>query len=182
LLGSRGDEFGLFRTDYDNYIDGWNTLIFYVNGRKQSKSWEIAPRVAAIADEMLKYEEGELTMLSALNPHSHIPPHVGPLNGILRCHLPVLVPEGCGLRVGGEDVEWQEGRILVFDDSFVHEVWNNSKELRVVLFFNIWHPCLSDPERTALANLREAYHALPVGENWLKRQEEVRPSTLTTSG
>jgi len=178
LLNMHRDEFGMFRTDFENFVDGWNTFIFYVNGRRQKSNCERAPVLAKIADGMLQYEEGELTMLSALNPRAHIPPHVGPLNGILRCHLPLFVPQGCGLQVGGERVEWQEGKILVFDDSFVHDVWNDSDELRIVLFFNAWHPCLSPEERNALAALRKAYNDTPVGRNWLKRQEEVRPSTV----
>ncbi len=179
LLNMHRDEFGMFRTDFENFVDGWNTFIFYVNGRRQDANCERAPVLAAIADNLIQYEEGELTMLSVLNPHAHIPPHVGPLNGILRCHLPLFVPKGCGLQVGGEKVEWQEGRILVFDDSFVHDVWNDSDELRIVLFFNAWHVCLSPDERAALATLRRAYNGTPVGRNWLKRQEEARPSTVT---
>ena len=178
LLGRQKDQFGTFTTEFGNAMPGWNTLIFYVNGRRQEAAFEAAPRSGGVAESLLKYEEGELTMYSSLNPQSRIPPHVGPLNGILRCHLPILVPDGCGLRVGGQDVTWTEGEILVFDDSFVHEVWNHSDDVRIVLFFNAWHPCLSADERTALAELRRAYNNTPVGREWLKRQETTRPSSM----
>lgn len=171
-------QFGEFCTELENLMTGWNTMAFYVNGRRQQDACERAPHLAEIADAMLEYEEGELTMVSALNPRSHIPPHVGPLNGILRCHLPLHIPNGCGLRVGGEDVEWEEGKVLVFDDSFVHEVWNDSDEVRIVLFFNAWHPCLSENERLALAELRRAYNATPIGKQWLSNQEKARPSSI----
>lgn len=174
-------QFGEFCTELENLMSGWNTMTFYVNGRRQEEACERAPELAKIADAMLEYEEGELTMVSALNPGSHIPPHVGPLNGILRCHLPLHIPDGCGLRVGGKDVEWEEGKILVFDDSFVHEVWNHSDEVRIVLFFNAWHPVLSEAERKSLAELRRAYNATPIGQKWLKNQEKARPSSVQTS-
>ena len=126
-------------------------------------------------------------MLSSLSGGSFISPHVGPMNGILRCHLPLLIPNECGLRVGGEVVEWVEGKVLVFDDSFVHDVWNGSNETRIVLFFNAWHPALSLPERKALANVRRAYNNTPPGRHWLKRNEQVRrlsvnSETAATSG
>ena len=178
LLQNPDDPFGTFHTEVVSSIRGWNSLIFYANGRRQDANCERAPELARVADAMIAYEEGELTMLSALNPHSFIPPHVGPLNGILRCHLPLLIPENCGLRVGGELVEWVEGKVLVFDDSFVHEVYNHSNALRIVLFFNAWHPALSTAERNALANVRTAYGQSPAGRSWLKRNEEPRRSTI----
>ena len=41
---------------------------------------------------------------------------------------------------------WEEGKVLVFDDSFEHEAWNDSEAPRVVLIFDIWHPDLSKGE------------------------------------
>ncbi len=181
LLEDPNDPFGTFHTEIVSSIPGWNSLIFYANGRRQDANCDRAPELAKVADAMTAYEEGELTMLSALNPHSFIPPHVGPINGILRCHLPLLIPPNCGLRVGGETVEWVEGKVLVFDDSFVHEVFNRSDELRIVLFFNAWHPVLSASERNALVNLRVAYNQTPAGRSWLKRNEQPRKSTITAA-
>lgn len=178
LLPQHDDAFGTFVTEFDNAIAGWNTFPFYANGRRQTQNCLKAPVAAAVAQRLLEYEEGELTMFSALNAGSYIPPHVGPLNGILRGHLPLLVSDGCGLKVGEIECSWQEGKVLVFDDSFVHTVWNHSPQVRIVLFFNIWHPCLSEAERQALANLRRAYNQTSFGRNWLKRQEESRTSTM----
>lgn len=178
LMNDHNQAFGTFHAEFDTSVAGWNTFNFYVNGRRQTANCELCPKSAEIADAMLEFEEGELTMFSALNAGSYIPPHVGPLNGILRVHLPLLVSPECGLRVGGEDVTWEAGKILIFDDSFVHNVWNHSEEVRVVLFFNAWHPCLSKEERLALANLRRAYNDTPIGRHWLKHQEKSRPSTF----
>jgi len=50
-------------------------------------------------------------------------PHCGPSNTRIRAHLGLVVPEGCcRMRVANETIEWKEGKIIVFDDSFEHEV------------------------------------------------------------
>ena len=56
-----------------------------------------------------------------LEPGAHIPPHSGILNCRLICHLPLIVPPGCWLRVGNETREWEEGKLMIFDDSMEHE-------------------------------------------------------------
>ena len=61
-------------------------------------------------------------------------------NTRLTCHLPLIVPPGCGFRVGNEVREWVEGKLLVFDDTIEHEAWNDSGEDRVVLIFDIGGP------------------------------------------
>lgn len=98
---------------------------------------------------------------SLLRPGARIPPHVGMLNTRLICHLPLIVPAGCGLRVGGETRPWREP--LIFDDSIVHEAWNDSGELRAILLFDIWRPELSDMERRAIAALFQAIDAYRAG-------------------
>jgi aspartyl/asparaginyl beta-hydroxylase (cupin superfamily) len=91
---------------------------------------------------------------------ARIPPHHGFVNTRLICHLPLVVPEGCELRVGGEMRAWREGEALIFDDTIEHEAWNRSAETRVVLLFDIWRPELSEEERglvTAMFNAVDSY-------------------------
>ncbi len=71
---------------------------------------------------------------SLLKPRRRIRPHCGYNGDFLRCHLPLLVPEGdCALRVGSEIRLWQRGKCLVFDDRIEHEAWNLTGEPRIVL-------------------------------------------------
>ncbi len=80
---------------------------------------------------------------SILTPGKHIPAHRGAYNGLLRCHLGLLVPEPrerCRIRIGNEFRSWSEGRCLIFDDSFNHEVWNDTDGWRVVLFIDFARP------------------------------------------
>ncbi|HEV8578099.1 MAG TPA: aspartyl/asparaginyl beta-hydroxylase domain-containing protein [Thermoanaerobaculia bacterium] len=83
---------------------------------------------------------------SILSPGKHIPPHRGAYNGILRLHLPLLVPEpreSCWIRIGAEVHHWTEGRCLIFDDTFNHEVRNDTSGYRVVLFVDFARPLKS---------------------------------------
>ena len=59
----------------------------------------------------------------------------------------------CGMRVADEVREWEEGRCLVFDDAYEHEVWNDSAGERAVLLFDIWHPLLSPDEVHAIRQM-----------------------------
>ena len=95
-------------------------------------------------------------LFSLLRPGTHIRPHHGLLNTRLICHLPLITPPGCGLRVGNETREWREGELTIFDDSFEHEAWNRGPDTRVVLLFEVWRPELSEEERAALTRIFEA--------------------------
>jgi len=80
---------------------------------------------------------------SILGPGKHLPEHRGPYKGVPRYHLALLVPGppgACRIRVGGTEATWQEGRSLVFDDTYPHEAWNETGQDRVVLFADVVRP------------------------------------------
>ena len=87
-------------------------------------------------------------MFSILSPRKHILDHRGPYKGVLRYHLGLIVPEdaeACRIRVGEDIRHWEEGESMIFDDTFNHEVWNDTDETRVVLFVDVLRP-LPSPE------------------------------------
>jgi aspartyl/asparaginyl beta-hydroxylase (cupin superfamily) len=99
-------------------------------------------------------------LFSLLRPGAHIPPHHGFTNARYICHLPLIVPEGCAMRVGSDTREWAEGRACLFDDSIEHEAWNRHLErLRVVLIFDVWRPELSQTERELVSAVLQAVDA-----------------------
>jgi beta-hydroxylase len=82
-------------------------------------------------------------MFSILAPRKHIPEHRGMYKGMLRYHLGLIIPGpdgACRIRVGQDIRSWQEGKSLVFDDSHMHEVWNDTDAYRVVLFVDLVRP------------------------------------------
>ena len=97
------------------------------------------------------------TCFSAMTPGTHINPHCGTTNAKLRCHLPLQVPEGCRMRVGNEIRQWTEGQILVFDDSFEHEIWTAGDRPRILLVFDVYHPDLSLEEMVLLEAVQKKH-------------------------
>jgi aspartyl/asparaginyl beta-hydroxylase (cupin superfamily) len=106
-------------------------------------------------------------MFSILDARTRIPAHTGPVNTRLVVHLPLIVPQSCGFRVGGQRRDWEAGKAFVFDDSIDHEAWNDSDEPRAVLIFDIWSPFLSEAEReltrALTTRIGEYYGTLPAG-------------------
>jgi aspartyl/asparaginyl beta-hydroxylase (cupin superfamily) len=127
--------------------DRWKTFFLYGYGFEAKLGIEMCPRTAVLMREI----PGMTTaMISILSPHKHILAHRGPYKGVLRYHLGLIVPEdaeSCRIRVGEDIRHWQAGKSMIFDDTFNHEVWNDTDETRVVLFIDVLRP-LPEPEST----------------------------------
>jgi len=84
---------------------------------------------------------------SVLPANSQVGRHHGVTNLKLRCHLTLCCPPmytDCGMRVQDDTRAWKAKELLIFDDSYEHEVWNRSDTERVVLIFDVWHPQLTN--------------------------------------
>lgn len=97
-----------------------------------------------------------MALFSLLKAGAHIRPHHGLFNFRLICHLPLIVPPDCTLRVGNRQRQWRQGELLIFDDSMEHEAWNRSDRQRIILLFEIWRPEIGEADREALTLLLEA--------------------------
>jgi aspartyl/asparaginyl beta-hydroxylase (cupin superfamily) len=118
----------------------WKTFFIYGYGFEAKLGVEMCPRTAAL---MRQIPGMKTAMISILSPHKHILDHRGPYKGVLRYHLGLIVPsdaEACRIRVGDDIRHWEEGKSLIFDDTFNHEVWNDTDETRVVLFVDVMRP------------------------------------------
>jgi hypothetical protein len=145
------------RLDDNKLLDSadWSALFLCENGKLDDevvarcpKTWE-----AVQAAPLPRITNSPTAMFSLLRPGARIAPHTGMFNTRLVCHLPLIVPPGCGFRVGNEVRQWEVGRLLIFDDTIEHEAWNEGSEDRVVLIFDIWRPELSEQERKEVAAL-----------------------------
>ncbi len=120
--------------------DRWKTFFLYGYGFQADLGVQMCPRTAALMREI---PDMTTAMLSILSPRKHILDHRGPYKGVLRYHLGLIVPkekEQCRIRVGDEIRHWEAGRSMIFDDTFNHEVWNDTDETRVVLFVDVLRP------------------------------------------
>lgn len=95
-------------------------------------------------------------MFSVLAPRTRIPPHHGVANFRSVLHLPLIVPPGCGFRVGSDTRQWIEGEAWTFDDTIEHEAWNDSDEPRIILIADLWRPELSPADRQVVREFIKA--------------------------
>ena len=132
----------------------WTAIHLLQNGRRIEANARHCPETMALIDTLPQPDipgASPNAMFSLLAPRTRIPPHTGVANVRLVCHLPLIVPPGCGFRVGETQLEWTIGQAFVFDDTIEHEAWNDSDELRVVLIVDLWAPALSEEERRAVS-------------------------------
>jgi ornithine lipid ester-linked acyl 2-hydroxylase len=151
--------------------DRWKTYFFYAFGVRADGNCARCPQTA----QALESVPGMTTaMFSILSPHKAIPEHRGPYKGVLRYHLGLVVPEdaaGCGIEVGGVVARWEEGRSLVFDDTYRHRAWNDTDDLRVVLFLDVIRP-LRGPASWVNRAVIKAIALSPYVRHGRKRQRE----------
>jgi aspartyl/asparaginyl beta-hydroxylase (cupin superfamily) len=137
----------------------WTALYLWRDGKPVEANAKRCPKTMAALEKVPLSRIGSRTpavLFSRLEPGAHIPPHTGLLNCRLICHLPLIVPKGCWLRVGNETREWEEGKLLIFDDSIEHEAKNPAEDLRIILLFDVWRPELGEEERAAISSIFEA--------------------------
>lgn len=131
----------------------WASVHLYSQGAVNRSVIDKFPKtLAALAEVPLATFRGNPAevFVSVLAPGIRIPAHYGVSSAILTVHLPILVPDGCGLMAGDVTRIPEEGKILAFDDTWEHSAWNTSETERVVLIFEVWHPQLTEIEREAV--------------------------------
>lgn len=120
--------------------DKWKTYMLYAYGRKIAENCTRCPETTRLLETIPGMKTA---FFSILGPRKHIPEHRGPYTGVLRYHLGLIVPrqkEACRIRVDSQVAHWEEGHSVVFDDTYMHEVWNETDEERVVLFVDFTRP------------------------------------------
>lgn len=86
-------------------------------------------------------------MFSVLDKHTHIKPHRGVYKGLLRFHLGIIIPvekNNCYIIVNGNKRYWETGKCMVFDDTYIHEAFNNSEEERIILLIDFLRPATNE--------------------------------------
>lgn len=120
--------------------DRWKTFFLYGYGYQEPQNCARCPQTTRLIEAVPGMKTAFFSILSA---GKHIPAHRGPYKGVMRYHLGLIVPEPrqqCRIRVGTEFALWEEGKSLLFDDTYEHEVWNDTEGTRVVLFLDVERP------------------------------------------
>ncbi|XP_077057628.1 aspartyl/asparaginyl beta-hydroxylase isoform X13 [Siphateles boraxobius] len=132
----------------------WGQFTLWQQGRKTASSCRSVPKTCALLErypEATGCKRGQIKF-SVMRPGTHVWPHTGPTNCRLRMHLGLIIPpSGCRIRCTNQTREWEEGKVLIFDDSFEHEVWQEAERFRLIFIVDVWHPELSQSQRQTLS-------------------------------
>lgn len=149
---------------------GWKTFFFGGLGVRSEHNRELCPNTSRALDAIPNVE---LALFSILAPGLHIPRHAGVTKGLIRCHLALKVPkdrEKVVMHIGDTHFHWEEGKAVVFDDTFKHEVHNDTDEERVVLLLDTRRP-MRWPGRVAFAITKAMLKASPFVRDSRKNQQ-----------
>ncbi|WP_200844886.1 MULTISPECIES: aspartyl/asparaginyl beta-hydroxylase domain-containing protein [unclassified Novosphingobium] len=131
----------------------WSAFHLWRNGQRNDDACARCPQTAALVEALpLARVPGRAptVFFSLLQPGTHLPAHTGVSNMRTIVHLPLIVPDGCAFRVGGETRIWRTGEAWAFDDTIEHEAWNRSDKPRAILIFDVWNPYLTTGEQQLL--------------------------------
>ena len=120
--------------------DNWKIFTFHAFGTRIEENRALCPETSRVIDQVPGLQNAWFSILA---PGYHIPPHHGPTRAVVRLHLGLRVPEdagACWIRVDDQILSWEEGRCIVFDDTYEHEVRNDTPDQRVVLFIDFDRP------------------------------------------
>ncbi len=139
--------------------EGWDAFRFVERYRVNEENCRRFPKTAEVLKTVPHYPKCRDAMFSVLEPGTHIPPHRDGSNIYLTCHLGLIIPGGCKIRVGGQTRGWEEGKCMIFDSSYEHEAWNTGDQPRIVLLMDFLHPELTDVEAEWVASRETAIFA-----------------------
>lgn len=161
---------------YPGSKNKWKVFTFRFFGIKHPLNCSLCPKTHEALSKIPGLVSADFSYLPA---NTRIKPHVGFTKMVLRAHLGLIIPKDCGIRVGDTSTTWEPGKVIVFDDSFEHEAWNNSDEDRFILMLDIanprWEYTADEINRYKIDNLRDEFmlgmfpkeqwqHFLDIGE------------------
>lgn len=123
-----------------NQDSNWKTYFLFGFGIKATLNCASCPVTTSLLEQIPGMKTA---FFSVLSPRKHIPAHRGIFKGLLRSHLGLIIPGSpgdCVMRIENTKICWEEGKSVVFDDTYDHEVWNNTDAVRVVLLIDVIRP------------------------------------------
>ncbi len=118
----------------------WRTLFLSAYGAgERLPNRDLCPRTVEVIESIPNLLQA---FFSILDPGKKVPAHRGPHFYYLRYHTAFVVPKEKPpkIRVKDQFYTWKERESVLFDDSWNHEVFNESDDIRVVLVTDIIRP------------------------------------------
>jgi len=123
----------------DTTEKNWNVFMLYLLGYKVENAQNLCPTLCNLLEGIPNLIQA---FFSILEPGKSIPLHEGPYLGYLRYHLGLHIPKNNPpyIIVNNQPYTWKENEAVLFDDSWPHEVKNNSDDYRAVLIIDVLRP------------------------------------------
>lgn len=138
---------GYIRTALNNNDIGFNSFFkrgwkrFYLKWYDQPlmSAQALCPRTVALLNGIPAVKGA---MFALLSPNSYLNPHRDPFAGSIRYHLGLVTAnsDACFIDVDGERYWWKDGEAVLFDETYIHSVENNTDVTRIILLCDIERP------------------------------------------
>ena len=154
----------------------WKVFFFVFYGDYLKENCSKCPKTVEIIN---KIPNKITAFFSLVEAGKDIPEHRGSYRGFLRYHLGLKIPEPLtesGIRLNNETKYWEEGKSLLFDDSFYHKAWNNTKENKVILIIDIERPL-----NIFLEKINKFFIKRILKSNYMKKTREIISQRQTSS-
>ncbi len=121
------------------YKFGWRKFYLKWYGSQHRSAERLCPKTLAILSQ-IKSVNG--AMFSILPPGSHLTRHADPVACSLRYHLGLMTPNSdqCFISVDGQTHSWRDGGALLFDETYIHYVRNDTPDYRLILMCDVERP------------------------------------------
>jgi aspartate beta-hydroxylase len=121
----------------------WRLFILKAYGIENHRNMEACPVLTSLISASSDVLSASFSFMA---PKKHIPAHRGPFRGVLRFYMPLVMPTdedgspAAVLKIDGAEYRLTDGQCMLWDDTYLHEVWNRSDEVRTVLLLDVRRP------------------------------------------
>lgn len=144
-------QFTVSQFDTGTQNQGWSNFYLYMNGHPIKKNLAICPETAKVLRKIPI--NGLHVCFAALDPGGNLPIHSGPTNASLTAQFGLKNCAGCRIWIAGDEYNYVDGELIIFDDSYVHKVSYSGKRRRYSLMITFWHPSLNWIERVVIRTI-----------------------------
>lgn len=118
---------------------GWKRFYLKWYGEPMASAQRLCPTTVGLLDGLAGVHAA---MFSLVGPNSRLGRHRDPLAGSLRYHLGLITPnsDACRILVDGQPYAWRDGEAVLFDETYLHWVENDTDQTRIVLFCDVERP------------------------------------------
>lgn len=126
----------------ESFYDGWKTFPLRIFGQNMTENMNMCPTLSKILNKCK--DQVPTAFFSVMEPGKRLDAHYGPFKGILRYHLGLSIPPKesgpCFISVDGITYSWKEGEGVLFDETYLHFVHNDTPYHRIILFLDVKRP------------------------------------------